>query len=106
MLYSGRANFTFYDFEVSYYAASGLKQFIVQVADSNKAITYNNGGNGFPVQDDVVPQPELSCQSVVTHDEEHTNHTVVVTAAVSYSSRQFCREHVYGRRSTDELLNL
>jgi hypothetical protein len=42
-------------------ATQGFSSFTVELVDDGQTTIYNNSGNGFPVEMDLIPQASLSC---------------------------------------------
>ena len=84
MLYTNKANFSFYGFAIGIPSIDGASAFDIEIKDGGKSTTNTNGGAGFPLQDAIVPQFDLSCQKY-TRDPEtfRRNVTVRMVAAVS-----------------------
>jgi len=88
MIYSDRANFTFYNFNTTIPLSDGVSSFDVEVLDGGKSIVHTNGGSGFPLPDRIILQPEFSCQDITGGPV--MNFTIVVTAAVSPTPPTIC----------------
>ncbi|KAH6611291.1 hypothetical protein Trco_001311 [Trichoderma cornu-damae] len=63
-------SYTYYRFSSVIPVEQGISSFTVELVDSStrKSTTYNNGGAGFPLSDDILPMFSLSSQSEITVD--------------------------------------
>lgn len=61
-------SYTYFRFNSTMPAKQGVSSFTVEIIDgvTGKATVYNNGGNGFPVSDAILPMFSLSSQSRIT----------------------------------------
>ncbi|KAK3317923.1 heme peroxidase [Apodospora peruviana] len=73
------ATFTYFQFKTSVPISQGVSSFIVEIMDEGgAAVTYDNGGNGFPWPDTLQPQLQLSHVDYPAHGEFNiTLHLVV-----------------------------
>lgn len=71
-----------YPFTVEVPLAQGISGFDVEVIDNINGVTnstlHTNGDNGFPFDDTLLTQPQLSCTE--THTEGLMNLTVAVSS--------------------------
>lgn len=64
-------------------ARQGYSSFTVEVVDDGNSSMYSNGGNGFPVEMDMIPQARLSCGSIFMGRGYNLNLTVAVSRSRS-----------------------
>lgn len=76
--HKNRPSFDWWGFNTTIPVAQGLL-FNVELIDSGDSKTETNGGNGFPLQTDIIPQTARSCSTIQVKGSS----TVSVTAAVS-----------------------
>ncbi|KAK3389921.1 heme peroxidase [Podospora didyma] len=55
-----------------------LSSFTVEVIDDGQSTVYTNGGAGFPIQTDIIPQAGLSCGTIFLGTSYSLNLTVAV----------------------------
>ena len=55
--------------------------FTVQVTAGDNTVTYNNNGDGYPVQDNILFQSPQSC--IANSSDSNGNYKMTITAAVS-----------------------
>ncbi|RYO99396.1 hypothetical protein DL766_007149 [Monosporascus sp. MC13-8B] len=87
--HENRPSFDWWGFNATVPIAQGLS-FDVEIIDGGDSKLETNGGNGFPLQTDIIPQTAKSCSSTAVKGPS----TISVTAAVgiSYPSRQIRTE--------------
>ncbi|KAK4041932.1 hypothetical protein C8A01DRAFT_14426 [Parachaetomium inaequale] len=55
-------SFEWWNFTTTVTTSQGLSSLTVEVIDGGSSSTiYSNGGNGFPLETDIIPQAQLSC---------------------------------------------
>jgi hypothetical protein len=61
--YANGPFFRFYTFQATIPASQGVSSFLVEVTDQGNTTIYDNGGEGFPWDDSILPQldPSMSC---------------------------------------------
>ncbi|GAB1317438.1 Peroxidase [Madurella fahalii] len=71
--------FEWWNFTMSAPISRRYSSFTVEVVDDGNSTVYSNGGNGFPVETDIIPQTRLSCGTVSFMRKDYTfNLTVAV----------------------------
>ena len=85
MIYSDKANFTYYDFSIGIPTSVGVSSFDIIVSHGSKTITYNNDGDGYLLQDAIFELREQSCKTldIDTRNGDNFNWTQTAMAAVS-----------------------
>ncbi|OKL57192.1 hypothetical protein UA08_07338 [Talaromyces atroroseus] len=83
--YAGTTNgfddsFVFYSFSAILPANTSISTFIVQVTADGNTVTYDNNGNGYPIQDNILFQNPQSC--IANSSDSNGNYKMTVTAAV------------------------
>lgn len=76
--------FVFFEWDTQISASEGISAFNIHltVPSTNQTTVYQNGGTGFPVQDDVLYQVYQSCQKFVSDGNGGWNGALTVVAAV------------------------
>jgi hypothetical protein len=72
-------SFEWWNFTTTVPISQGLSSFTVKVVDGGTSTTYSNGGNGFPLETDIIPQAQLSCGTVFMGRGYVFNLTVAVS---------------------------
>jgi hypothetical protein len=78
--------FTWYSFEQAVPLDYGISSFSVELVQDGTSVIENNGGGGFPFQDIVLPQLQLSCTGGVFESTSvaHLNATVAVGVSLNH----------------------
>ncbi|KAK4157299.1 hypothetical protein C8A00DRAFT_29724 [Chaetomidium leptoderma] len=71
-------SFGWWNFTMSVPISQGLASFTVEVLDDGSPTMHTNGGTGFPVETDIIPQARLSCSAVYMGKKYSLNLTVTV----------------------------
>jgi hypothetical protein len=86
MLYSDRANFTFYLFSTTIPHDIGISSFDVEIIDGDNRTMHTNSGLGYPLSDGIILRRELSCHQIDVSGSGLLNFTVTAAAVVGLPS--------------------
>ena len=77
-------NFVFFEWNTQISASEGISAFNIHLAtlSTKKTTVFQNGGNGFPVQDSLLYQAHQSCQNFVSNGSGGWDGSLTVVAAV------------------------
>ncbi|KAK3293980.1 heme peroxidase [Chaetomium fimeti] len=77
-------SFEWWNFTTTVPASQGFESFTVEVVDDGQSTVHANGGGGFPLQTDLIPQNHLSCSSVYLGRAYLLNLTVAVRDELNF----------------------
>jgi hypothetical protein len=72
-------SFEWWNFTTTVPVSRGLDSFTVEVIDDGQSTVHTNGGDGFPLETDLIPQTQLSCGTVYMGRAYLLNLTVAVS---------------------------
>lgn len=73
----------FYSFSATFSSTTSISAFTIQVTAGGDTVTYDNNGNGYPVQDNILFQGPQSC--IATSSDSNGNYEMTVVGAVRKS---------------------
>ncbi|KAH8886022.1 heme peroxidase [Thozetella sp. PMI_491] len=83
--------FTYYDFKTIIPISQGVSSFTVEIADESTGISalYDNGGQGFPLSDALLPQITLSTQYLIAYIQNASSTIQLNLTAAVLNAEQF-----------------